>query len=193
MHLHTVFILLVSGCCLFVGTGFADTPQASDQDTAIHVPTPPDIVAKMLEVAELTARDVLYDLGCGDGRIVIAAAEKTGCRAVGYDIDQRKVLESRNRVKQAEVEHLVRIYRQDIFQLDLSKASVVTLYLLPEMNEQLIPQLKKMKSGSRIVTHDFPIAGLRHADRLTVTSTHDGAPHQIFLYKLPLQPDSSVE
>ncbi len=192
MNLLAVFSLLFFGCWSFLGTGFADSPQASEEDTAIHVPTPPDIVAKMLEVAEVTKQDVLYDLGCGDGRIVIAAAQKTGCQGVGYDIDQRKVLESRDNVKKAGVEKLVRIYRQDIFTLDLSKSSVITLYLLPEMHEQLIPQLRNLKDGSRIVTHDFPVAGLRHDQELTIKSAHDEAPHRIYLYKSPLLPDDSL-
>ena len=165
----------------------ADTPSASKEDTAIHVPTPPDVIAKMLDVAKVGKRDLLYDLGCGDGRIVIAAAKDRGCRCIGYEIDQRKVLESRRNVEKAGVEKQVEIRRQDIFKLDLGKANVVTLYLLPEMHEQLIPQLQKMNVGSRVVTHDFPIPGVRHEAKLTMTSGTDGAPHFVYLYRVPLQ------
>jgi SAM-dependent methyltransferase len=186
MTIRTSLTWVFVGSWSLLGPAIADDPQTSKEDTAIHVPTPPDVVVKMLEVAKVTKQDRLYDLGCGDGRIVIAAAQTVGCRADGYDIDERKVLESRGNAKKAGVEALVHFERHDIFKLDLSKASVVTLYLLPEMHEQLVPQLKQMKSGSRIVTHDFPIPGLRHNQRLTMKSLHDDAPHSIYLYKLPL-------
>jgi SAM-dependent methyltransferase len=165
----------------------ADEPTSSLEDTAIHVPTPPDVVDKMLELTKLTEHDVLYDLGCGDGRIVIAAAKKSGCQAVGYEIDERKVRQSQENVKQHQLEHLVRIEQQDIFNLDLRQASVITLFLLPEMNEQLLPQLEQMKAGSRIVCHEFPIAGIQHDQKLTLKSTTDGVPRDIYLYTLPLK------
>lgn len=165
----------------------AEDPPTDTQDSAIHVPTPPDVVAKMLEVAQVNKGDLLYDLGCGDGRIVVAAASKYGCRAVGYDISQRKVRQSRENVKRHGVEKLVRIERRDIFELDLREATVITLYLLPEMNEQLIPQLEKLKNGSRIVAHEFAIDGIEHDRFLTVTSEADGVPRDIYLYTLPLK------
>ncbi len=99
--------------CVAIG---AEEPPTGDKDGAIHVPTPPDIVAKMLEVGGVKRNDLLYDLGCGDGRIVVAAALTYGCRAVGYDIDARKVRQSRENVKEHGVEKLVRIEQQDIFQ-----------------------------------------------------------------------------
>lgn len=166
----------------------ADEPlESSKQDSAIHVPTPPDIVAKMLEMAEVNRQDVVYDLGCGDGRIVIAAAEKYRCRAVGFDIDGRKVEQSRANAKQHRVERLVRIEQRDIFQLDLRPASVVTLYLLPEMNEQLIPQLEKLKDGSRIVCHEFPLGDVEPSEHVTIKSQQDQVPREIYLYRLPLK------
>src|SRR5262245_9398859 len=96
-----------------------------------YVPTPPEVVEKMLEVARVTKKDVVYDLGCGDGRIVIAAARKYGCRAVGFDIDRQRIEDcEKNRARlPKEVQQLVTFKRQDIFQLDLSEASVVMLYL----------------------------------------------------------------
>jgi SAM-dependent methyltransferase len=161
--------------------------QTSDDDSAITVPTPPDIVLKMLEVAKVGKGDLLYDLGCGDGRIVVAAASRYGCRAVGYDINPRMIRESRQNVEKHRLQELVRIEQQDIFKLDLREASVITLYLLPEMNDQLVPQLKQLKAGSRIVCHEFPIDGF-HYDRLvTMKSSYDGVPRDIYLYKLPLK------
>lgn len=167
----------------------ADEPQPSIEDTAIHVPTPTVIVAKMLEVARVDKDDLLYDLGCGDGRIVIAAASEYGCRAVGYDIDARKVQQSRENVKRLGIEKRVRIEHKDIFKLDLSEATVIMLYLLPEMNMKLIPQLEKMKEGSRIVCHEFALKDVRHDSMNTITTQPDGVPRDIYLYTLPLKKD----
>jgi SAM-dependent methyltransferase len=125
-----------------------------------YVPTPHEVVAKMLELAAVGERDVVYDLGCGDGRIVIAAAKKYGARGVGYDIDPRRVAEARANAKAAGVAHLVSIEEADIFTLDLSGASVITLYLFPDLNVRLIPQLEKLAPGSRIVSHDFDMKGV---------------------------------
>ena len=183
-------LLLVHSIAHMVGPAhysFADESPTSEEDTAIHVPTPPDVVAKMLNVARVSKADLVYDLGCGDGRIVIAAAKLCGCRAIGYDIDNRKVVESRENAKAKGVEKLVQIKQGDIFKLDLRKATVVTLYLLPEMHEQLIPQLKTLRAGSRVVTHEFPIAGIQHDQKVTIQSAVTEVPHDIYLYKLPLQ------
>lgn len=165
----------------------ADEPQPSVEDTAIHVPTPSVIVAKMLEVAQVKKSDLLYDLGCGDGRIVIAAASEYGCRAVGYDIDARKVQQSMENVKKHRLEKLVRIELKDIFKLDLREATVVTLYLLPEMNMKLIPQLEHLKDGSRIVCHEFALMDVQHDRMITITTQPDGVPRDIYLYTLPLK------
>lgn len=164
----------------------ADEPK-SVADTAIHVPTPAVIVAKMLEVARLNKDDLLYDLGCGDGRIVIAAAKDYGCRAVGFDIDERKVQQSKENVKSHRVEKLVRIEHKDVFLLDLREATVITLYLLPEMNMKLIPQLEKLKDGSRIVCHEFALKDVQHDRMITITTQPDGVPRDIYLYTLPLK------
>jgi precorrin-6B methylase 2 len=181
----SLFIALnvVSTCELIL----ADDPQVSDKDTAIHVPTPPEIVSKMLEVARVDKNDILYDLGCGDGRIIIAAASKYGCRAVGYDIDERKVLQSRENVKKHGVEKLVQVELKDIFKVYLQKATVIALFLLPEMNIQLLPQLEKLKDGSRIVCHEFPLKDVAHDRMLTITTQPDGVPRDIYLYTLPLK------
>jgi len=165
----------------------ADDPVESDKDSAIHVPTPREIVAKMLEAARVNKDDLLYDLGCGDGRIVITAASKYGCRAVGYDIDERKVKESHENVRKAGVEKLVKIEHRDIFKLDLQNATVVTLFLLPEMNIQLIPQLEKLKDGSRVVCHEFALKDVQHDRMVTITTQPDGVPRDIYLYTLPLK------
>src|SRR5262245_35221951 len=114
----------------------SDEPKADDEDRAIFVGTPPSIVQRMLELARVKKDDVVYDLGCGDGRIVVAAAVKYGCRAVGYEIAPSQIKKALDNVKRSGVEKLVRIEQRDIFTVDLRDATVVTLYLLPEMNEK---------------------------------------------------------
>ena len=127
----------------------------------VYVPTPQAVVDKMLEMAEVKKGDVVYDLGCGDGRIVVTAAKKYGVKAVGFDINPVRVEEALANVKANKVEHLVTIKQADIFTLDLREANVVTLYLLPSLNVKLMPQLEKLKPGSRIVSHDFDMRGAK--------------------------------
>ena len=194
MILRTFFCLLIAISLVSTPDLIrADEPPASVEDTAIHVPTPPVIVAKMLEVARVSKDDLLYDLGCGDGRIVIAAASKYGCQAVGYDIDERKVQQSKENVKRHGVEKLVRIEHKDIFKLNLREATVITLYLLPEINMGLIPQLEKLKDGSRIVCHEFAIKDVQHDRMITITTQPDGVPRDIYLYTLPLKKDQPAK
>jgi len=156
-----------------------------------YVPTPENVVEKLLEAAAIKKDDVLYDLGCGDGRIVITAAKKFGIKAKGFDIDPVRVKESRENVKKAKVEHLVTIEHKDIFTVDLSPASVVTLYLLPELNVKLIPQLERLRSGSRIVSHDFDMEGVEYERTWTVIAKDHRTPkdreHYVYLWKTPLR------
>lgn len=116
-----------------------EEPKFIRTPDVIYVPTPYEVVEKMLEVAQVKKGDVVYDLGCGDGRIVVTAAKKYGVRAVGFDIDPERIKEARENVRKNGVEDLVRIEQKDIFTLDLSEATVVTLYLLPQLNVKLFP------------------------------------------------------
>lgn len=154
----------------------------------VYVPTPQNVVDKMLELAEVTKGDLVYDLGCGDGRIVVTAAKKYGCKAIGYDINPKRVKESLENVKKNDVGHLVQIKLDDIFTLDLSKANAITLYLLPKLNVKLIPQLDKLKPGSRIVSHDFGMRGVKPDKVVTLSSNEDGYVHEhtIYLWTTPL-------
>ena len=136
----------------------------------IYVPTPQKVVDKMLDVAKVTKNDVVYDLGCGDGRIVVSAAKKLGARGLGFDLDPERVKEANENVKAVNVGSLVSIKQEDVFSVDLSPATVVTLYLLPEINVKLIPQLEKMRPGSRIVSHDFDMEGVIPDGHWTVTA-----------------------
>lgn len=141
----------------------AESKPAAPRKTpdVVYVPTPQAVVDKMLELAEIKPGDVVYDLGCGDGRIVVTAAKKYGVKAVGFDIDPQRVKEARDNVREAQVEHLVRIEEADIFTLDLREASVVTLYLLPTLNVKLMPQLAVLRKGSRILSHNFDMKGAK--------------------------------
>ena len=120
---------------------------------SVFVPTPRDVVEMMLELAEVKQSDRVYDLGSGDGRIVVAAARKYGSHAIGYELDEALVAIARATVRQANVEELVSIEQEDIYNVDLSKADVVAVYLLPEQLEKLIPQFGKLRPGARIVSH----------------------------------------
>ena len=126
----------------------------------IYVSTPPDAVDKMLEMAQVTKDDVVYDLGCGDGRIVIAAAKKYGCRAVGVELRPEVVEEARRNAARAGVEDLVEIRHADILTTDFSDATVVAMYLLPDLNVRLIPKLNRLPPGSRVVSYMFKMPGV---------------------------------
>jgi precorrin-6B methylase 2 len=153
----------------------------------IFVPTPNDVVAKMLEMANVQKDDFLYDLGCGDGRIVVAAAKRYGCRAVGFDVDPKRIRESLDNVAKNNVGDLVTIEKKDIFTLDLSEANVITLYLLPSLNVRLIPQLEKLRPGSRIVSHDFSMKGVKPDQVARMTSVEDENQHTVYLWTVPLK------
>lgn len=121
-----------------------------------YVPTPNEVVVRMLELAKVQKDDVLYDLGSGDGRIVITAAQKYGTRGTGIDINPERIREANANAQKAGVTDKVQFRQQDLFKTDLSDATVVTLYLLPDINVKLRPQLfRQLKPGTRIVSHDF--------------------------------------
>jgi precorrin-6B methylase 2 len=175
----------------------ADDSKKDDEKKepdVIFVPTPQEVVEKMLELAKVTKDDVVYDLGCGDGRIVCTAAKKYKCKAVGFDIDPERIKDSEaTKAKlDADIQKLVTIEKKDIFKVDLSKATVVTLYLLPDLNVKLIPQLKKMKEGSRIVSHAFDMRGVKEEQKVAV-KTKDDREYDIYLWKIPLKFEKEKE
>jgi ribosomal protein L11 methylase PrmA len=135
----------------------------------IYVPTPQEVVDAMLKVANVSSSDTVYDLGCGDGRIVVTAAKVYGAHGVGVDIDPRRVDEANANVKAAGVGDKVRIIEGDLFEVDLSPATVVTLYLLPSLNLKLQPKLfKELKPGTRIVSHAFDMGEWKPEQQLDV-------------------------
>jgi len=152
----------------------------------VYVPTPNDVVARMLRMAKLSEDDVVYDLGCGDGRIVVTAAKKYGCKGKGFEIDPERLKMSHANVKENNVGDLVGIVDKDIYKVDLSDATVIMTYLLPSMNTKLIPQFDKMKPGSRIVCHAYRIKGVKPDKVISMTSREDADDHTIYLYTVPL-------
>jgi len=134
----------------------AQTPDPTPRPLDVpYVPTSQKVVEAMLEMAKVTKKDVVYDLGCGDGRIVITAAQKYGATGTGVDIDPQRIREANENAKKANVVNKVKFIEGDLFEQDFSKATVVTLYLLPEINLKLRPKLLALKPGTRIVSHAF--------------------------------------
>ncbi len=142
---------------------------ATRRPDVIYVPTPEEVVEAMLQVAKVTKNDVIYDLGCGDGRIPVTAAKKYGARGVGIDIDPQRIKEANENVQRNGVGDKVKIMQADLFETDLSEATVVTLYLLPSLNQKLMPKLKKeLKPGTRIVSHAFDMGDWKPDQELDV-------------------------
>jgi SAM-dependent methyltransferase len=145
----------------------------------VFVPTPNEVIDKMLDLAKVSAKDVVYDLGCGDGRIVIAAA-KRGARAVGIDIDPQRIKEATANIKAEKLGNRVRLIEGDLFEADISEATVVTLYLLNRLNEKLKPKLMKdLKPGTRVVSHAFDMGDWAPEQRVSVGGT------SVFLWRIP--------
>lgn len=140
-----------------------DTPLRLDVP---YVPTPPEVVERMLSLANVGKDDLLYDLGCGDGRIVVTAAKERGARGVGIDLNPVRIAEAKANAKKAGVEDKVTFRLGNLYEADFSPATVVTLYLLPSVNAKLRPQLwKQLKVGTRVVSHDFDMGEIWPAER----------------------------
>jgi len=149
-----------------------------------YVSTPDQVVGAMLDMARVGPSDVLYDLGCGDGRLVIAAARDHGARGVGVDIDPARIAEASAAARRAGVSGRVSFAVRDIFETDFSAASVVAVYLTPELNAKLKPRfLAELKPGSRVVSHEFGVGDWKPADGAIVDV--DGRRHQVWLYVVP--------
>jgi SAM-dependent methyltransferase len=137
----------------FVMTAYALSAETPDVH---YVPTPQYVVNEMLEMAGINKNDIVYDLGCGDGRFVITAAAKFGARGIGIDIDPQRILDSQDNAIRAGVWDRVKFYEKNLFRTDISQATIVALYLLPELNLALRPKLfEELQPGTRIVSHDF--------------------------------------
>lgn len=158
--------------------------RADAADLAPWVPTPQPVVDRMLELAAVTNRDVLYDIGCGDGRIVITAARRYGARGVGIDIDKAMIADSERNAKAAGVERQVKFIAMDATKADISEATVVSLYLLPESNALMAPILEaQLRPKSRVVCHNYTIPGWESKQvRYETVQDENGDTHYIYLY-----------
>jgi SAM-dependent methyltransferase len=147
----------------------------------------PDLVAeKMVELGNISSSDLVYDLGCGDGRLVITAALKTGCRGIGFDIEPQRVVEATENARLHQVDSLVTFRQQDVFTLDLRDADVILMDLLPWMLEDLIPQFDQCRPGTRLVSHDFWINGIQ-IDRTEKVKISEHETKLIHVYHTPLK------
>ena len=150
-------------------SALAQTAAPARRPDVIFVPTPEAVVEAMLQVANVTKNDMVYDLGCGDGRIPVTAAKKYGARGVCFDIDPQRIKEANENVAKNNVGNLVKVVEGDLFEQDLSGATVVTLYLLPSLNVKLMPKLmKELKPGTRIVSHAFDMGDWKPEKELDV-------------------------
>ncbi|HET6756240.1 MAG TPA: class I SAM-dependent methyltransferase [Burkholderiales bacterium] len=173
---------------LFAGllTGFFVQPSLA-RDVP-YVPTPEPVVAKMLDLAEVGPNDVVYDLGSGDGRIVITAAKERGARGIGVDIDPERIKEARENAKTAGVTDRVEFVEGDLFEMDLSDATVVTLYLLSTINMKLRPKLlSELKPGTRIVSHSFDMGDWEPLETAEVEG------RKVYYWVIPENPQASAQ
>ena len=173
-----------SGVGLDGGGGPAHAQETLESKKIVpFVPTPQDVVEKMLQMAGVKKGDVVFDLGSGDGRIVITAAKQYGVRAVGFEIDPDLIKQSRENIRKAGVEKLAEIREQDIRTVDLSPATVVTMYLLPEVNLMVRPSLwRQLKPGSRVVSHDFDMRDWKPVKTEEIKEAESGWGHTLYLW-----------
>lgn len=192
LRITTLIVLLLS-----VISGIATKAQDSSKQTpkshVVYVGTPYDVISIMLEMARIDKDDLIYDLGSGDGRMIILATQKYDCRGIGYEIDPVMVQASKANILRNRAEDRVQIVQADIFTVDLREASVIMLYMLPETNEKLLPQLDTMKPGSRIICHNYDLPGIVEDKTLTYLSNEDSTTHIMTLYTTPLKRRAVVD
>ena len=165
---------------LFSSAAFAQAPARTQAPDVIYVPTPYEVVDEMLKLAGVKKGDVLYDLGSGDGRIPITAAKKFGIRAVGIDIDPQRVEEAKDNARKNGVTNLVQFRQEDLFRANFREATVVTLYLLPDLNVKLRPKLlAELKPGARIISHQFDMGTWKPEKRVELNG------RTIYLWTVP--------
>ncbi len=183
-----VVALLASGILLLTLAStpalgqFKATDPRAPKKLAPYVPSPETVVERMLKLAEVKPGDIVYDLGSGDGRIVIIAAQKFGAQAVGVEMNKELHEEALERIKQLKLEDRVKVIHGDLMKVDVSQATVVTLYLLTSTNEKLKPRLEKhLQKGARVVSHDFEVPGWR-AEKIENMGLGEHQLHQHILY-----------
>ena len=176
----------VAAALLVSGASAQDLPRPRPE--VPYVPTTDEAVAAMLKLADVKKTDIVYDLGCGDGRIVIAAAKSFGARAVGIDIDPVRIGEAKENAQKAGVEKLVRFEENDLFKSDIHEATVVTLFLLSSVNLRLRPKLlQDLKPGTRVVSNTFDMGDWRPEKEITVGGPDEQSylSHRLYLWTIP--------
>lgn len=183
MRAHTLIVAALLAAC---GATLVAAREAQREPDVIYVPTPQEVVEDMLRLADVKKGDVLYDLGSGDGRIPVTAARKYGVRAIGIDIDPDRIREAKANAKKSGVTRLVQFRQQDLFETNFAEATVVTLYLLPELNLKLRPQLlAQLRPGTRVLSHQFDMGDWR-ADKTLETNGRT-----VYLWVIPARKGSS--
>jgi precorrin-6B methylase 2 len=181
---RTAFVCLALALFAVPASAQDDCPEKN----VVYVPTPQEVVDEMLKLANVTSKDVVYDLGSGDGRIPITAGKAHGARAVGIDICEVRIQEATKNLKAAGVGDKVRFLKADLFKTDISDATVVTMYLLPSLNVRLIPKLnKELKPGTRIVSHSFDMNSDGVMRPPKETRTVNG--RMVYLWVTPILPE----
>ena len=175
---------------LLAMAGLAQSPKPARSPDVPYVPTTEKAVEEMLKLAGVRKTDVVYDLGCGDGRIVVAAAKTYGARGVGIDINPERIKEAKENAAKAGVEKLVRFEENDLFLADFREATVVTLFLLPNINLKLLPILRaQLKPGTRIVSNTFNMGDWKADKEASVGDSDDGdysgLSQKLFLWTIP--------
>ena len=181
MRLRT-FVLSLAIIFAIVAPSSAQTPAALRSPDVIFVPTPQEVVDAMLKLANVSARDVVYDLGSGDGRIPITAARTYGARGVGIDIDPQRIREATENLKTSGMGDKVRFLNQDLFTTNISDATVVTLYLLPSLNLKVLPKLNaELKPGTRVVANAFDMGDIKPQETQNING------RTIYLWTVPIR------
>ena len=183
----TVTLLIFIGAPLIAEEQTEEEPKWIQTPDVVYVGSPYDVVSEMLHMAQVKKDDLVVDLGCGDARMLVLAAQKYGSHGIGYEIDPVMVQASRRNAAKNKVADLVKIIQADIFTVDISKADVLPIYLLPEMNLKLIPQFETLKPGSRLVFHNYDLEGFVPDKKVEVISNEDNSLHTLYLYIIPLK------
>ena len=191
MRLRRSFLTTVFVAALSAAIGSAQNAKPVREPDVPYVPSTERAVEEMLKLADVKKSDILYDLGCGDGRIVVAAASKRGAHAVGIDINPVRIGEARENAKKAGVENLVRFEEKDLFEADIHEATVVTLFLLSNVNLKLRPKLlKDLKPGTRVVSNTFDMGDWKPDKEIVLSDSEDQdsyLSHKFFLWTVPAQ------
>lgn len=158
--------------------------STSHRPDIAYIPTPDDAVDAMLEIAQVGPNDVLYDLGCGDGRLLIRAAQRWGTRGVGIDVDPDRIQQAQSKAQQAGVAHLIALQQGNLYECDISAATVVALYLLPHLNVRLRPRLlQQLRSGARVVSHQFNMGDWQPDQVVPLIPSEEES--TIYLWRIP--------